>query len=247
MTIPPTQPSKPYSEVRPQLGTGDILFLHGTSPAGVMIEKMEEQLHWPPYSHVGMIIKDGDNLYLWDAPGGGDCFADPYADDPDNRIYGSAVHTGCRISVLDDVLAYYATRVDVPGFWIRPLTSGVSGDQFIALRKFVNRTDGLPFPKVQGGENPAAAGIGANFDAGRDKKTLFYGTYFCSQLLADSYMHMGLLEMDSLPPNGYSPAAFGMSDPAQLGLELVPPAKLGPVSFVEWDRPKVDHGIACDQ
>lgn len=247
MTIPPTKPSKPYSEARSQLRTGDILFLHGTSPAGVMIEKLEEKLHWPPFSHVGMIIKEGDNLYLWDAPGGGDCFPDPYADDPDNRIYGNGVHTGCRVSVLDDVLAYYATRVDVGGFWIRQLTSGVSQDQFVALRKFINRVDGLSFPKGIGGQDPAASGLGENFAAGQVYTTLFYGTYFCSQLLADSYMRMGLIDMDSLPPNGYSPAAFGMGDPAQVGLKLVPPAALGEVFFVDWDRPKVEHGIPCDQ
>jgi hypothetical protein len=247
MTIPPTKPSKPYSEVRSQLGTGDILFLHGTSPAGLMIERLEEEFHWPPFSHVGMVINDSGKLYLWDAPGGGDCFPDPYADDQDNRIYRNEVHTGCRVSVLDDVLAYYATRVDVGGFWIRQLTSGVSADQFTALRKFINRVDGLSFPKGIGGKDPATSGLGENFAAGQVHATLFYGTYFCSQLLADTYMHMGLLEMNSLPPNGYSPAAFGVRDPAQLGLKLVPPAALGPVFFVDWDRPKVDHGIPCNQ
>lgn len=46
------------------------------------------------------------------------------------------------MSVLDDVLAYYATKVDVPGFWVRQLTSGVSEDRFGALRRFINRVDG---------------------------------------------------------------------------------------------------------
>jgi hypothetical protein len=38
-----------------------------------------------------------------------------------------------------------------------------------------------------------------------------------------------------------------MSNPAQVGLKLVPPATLGDVLFVEWDRPKVEHGTPCDQ
>ena len=49
-TIPPTSPSKPYSQIRSQLGTGDLFFLHGTSDAGVMIEKLEQDEGWPPYS-----------------------------------------------------------------------------------------------------------------------------------------------------------------------------------------------------
>ena len=55
-------------------------------------------------------------------------------------------------------------------------------------------------------------------------------------------MHMGLLEMEAFPPNGYSPAAFGMNDPARL--PLVSPATLGDVLFVEWDRP-TGSGQTC--
>lgn len=73
---------------------------------------------------------------------------------------------------------------------------------------------------------------------------MFYGTYFCSQLVADSYMHMGLLEMENYPPNGYSPAAFGMNDPNRL--PLVAPAKHADTIFVEWDGP-TGSGTPCDQ
>jgi hypothetical protein len=242
--IPPTSPSVPYEQARAKLDTGDLVFLHGTSPAGVMIEKLEELAGWPEYSHVGMVIKDGDNLYLWDAPGGGDCFPDPYADDPDNRIHGTPVHTGCRVSVLDDVLAYYVTRVDVNGFWIRPLTPAVSPDRFAALRTFINRVDGLPFPQGIGGD-PMETGLGENFAAGQTKSSLFFGTYFCAQLVADSYMHMGLLEMETYPPNGYSPAAFGMSDAARL--PLVPPASMGDVFFADWGNRPTGSGTPCNQ
>jgi hypothetical protein len=250
-TFPPTSPSKPYTEVRSSLGTGDLFFLHGNSDAGVMIEKLEELAGWPPYSHIGMVIADGDDLYLWDAPGGGDCFPDPYAGDPDNRIYGTSVHNGSRVSVLDDVLAYYATKVDIPnsgpGFWLRQLTPSVTSDRFGALRRFINRVDGQAFPtgKVPWIKlDPAVEGLGANFIGGQDKMSFFYGTYFCAQLVADSYMHMGLLEMEVFPPNGYSPAAFGMDDPNRL--PLVKPAALSEPLFVTWDLPtKTGSGYQC--
>ncbi len=255
MTIPPTSPSVPYTQQRSKLGTGDIIFLHGTSPAGVMIEKLEEEEGWPPYSHVGMVVNDkdkakypGGGLFLWDAPGGGDCFKDPYAEtDSDNRMYPTAVHNGCRVSVLDDVLAYYATKVDVKGFWLRQLTSGVSDDQFAALRTFINRVDGQLFPAGPIGD-PDVSGLGMNFLAGQDRGSLFFGTYFCAQLVADSYMRMGLLGMDDFPPNGYSPAAFSMKadsgDPDRL--PLVKGVTLGDVIFMEWDLPtKSGSGVPC--
>jgi hypothetical protein len=237
-TLPPTSPSVPYSQVCSELGTGDLLFLHGTSPAAVMVERLEERANLPPYSHVGMVVKDGDNLYLWDAPGGGDCFCDPYVSNPDNRLNGNdPVHGGCRVSVLEKVLPYYVTLVDPVGFWLRRLTSGVSQEQVAALRRFINRVDGLPFPP-----GPEAVGLVLNFAAAKKKCSLFYGTYFCSQLVAESYMHMGLLEMECLPPNGYSPAAFGMNEPNQL--RLVSRATLGDVVFVTWDSP-TGRGKPC--
>jgi len=216
-----------YWTLRSQLNTGDLFFLHGTSPAGVLIQQLEKLEGWPPYSHIGMVVKDGDNLYLWDAPGGGKCFDDPYVADSDNRVRmqgGDRVHTGCRVSVLDDVLAYYVTKVDINGFWVRQVRPSVTRDQFAALRKFVNRVDGLPFPPK--------SELVSDYLFGQNKVSLFFGTYFCSQLVADSYMHMGLLEMEVLPPNGYSPAAFAMNDPDRL--RLVPPATLGDVVFADW-------------
>ena len=213
--------------------TGDLVFLHGISDAGVMIEKLETDLDWPPFSHVGMVIRDGDDLYLWDAPGGGDLFDDPYVADPDNRLHGqNPSHDGCRVADLKTVLTYYATRTDVDGVWVRPLKPVVSDDRFQALRLFINRVDGMPFPSGPGGSSGTqeVSGLGMNFLAGQDRASVLFGTYFCSQLVAESYMHMGLLDHDVFPPNGYSPATFGMSDPQRL--RLVAPAALGDTVFV---------------
>jgi hypothetical protein len=233
--FPPTSPSIPYQQFRPKLGTGDLVFLHGTSPAGVLIETLEEFGDLPAYSHVGMVVRDGDNLYLWDAPGGGQCFSDPYATDPDNRTYGTPEHAGCRVSVLDDVLAYYLTKVDSPGFWVRRLTPRVTDDKLAALRTFINRVDGLPFP--------AKAGLGPTYLAGQQRQSLFFGTYFCSQLVADSYMHMGLLEMEAIPPNGYSPAVFATSDRTRL--PFVPPTTLDDGVFAVWPKSSAVSGFRC--
>lgn len=242
MTISlPKEPSTTYTAVRPSLGTGDLFFLHGNSAAGVMVENLEIAEGWPPYSHIGMVIADEDNLFFWDAPGdGGLCFPDPYATDPDNRIYGkytseNGAHKGSRVAVLDDVLAYYSTKTDAGGFWLRQLQPAVTPDRFGALRRFINRIDGMPFPTGPSkfGQDPEVVGLGATFIAGQDRASFFFGTYFCAQLVADSYMHMGLLDMELFPPNGYSPAAFTMD--GTIRLPLVSPATLGPVTFVQWN------------
>jgi hypothetical protein len=256
MTTLPTEPSTTYTALRPTLGTGDIFFLHGNSQAGIMVENLEIAEGWPPYSHIGMVINDNGNLYFWDAPGdGGLCFPDPYADDTDNRIYGkytnyNGAHKGCRVAELDDVLAYYSTKTDYPGFWYRQLKPGVAtADRFAALRLFINRIDGMPFPKGSlpfGIKLPKeVTGLGANFIAGQDRASFFFGTYFCAQLVADSYMHMGLLDMELFPPNGYTPAAFTMdvSDPPRL--PLIPSGALGTVTFVKWDGQAKNQPCDC--
>ena len=252
----PTEPSTTYTAVRASLDTGDLFFLHGKSQAGVMVENLEEMEGWPPYSHIGMVINDQGNLYFWDAPGdGGYCFPDPYAGDPDNRIYGkytgsNGAHPGCRVAALDDVLAYYYTAItpDMPGFWLRQLPAGtVTADRFAALRLFINRVDGMPFPEGTlpfGIKLPSeVTGLGANFLAGNDRASFFYGTYFCAQLVADSYMHMGLLENELFPPNGYTPAAFTMD--GSIRLPLVGTLKFGPTTFVKWDGTAKNQPCNC--
>ena len=198
-----------------------------------MIEKLETDLDWAPFSHVGMVVRDGDELYFWDAPGGGDPFSDPYVADPDNRLHGEdPTHSGCRVADLRTVLTYYASRTDVGGVWVRQLTPAVSPDRFQALRLFINRVDGLPFPMGPGSSSGTqeVSGIGMNYAAGQLRASALFGTYFCAQLVADSYMRMGLLDHDVFPPNGYSPATFGMDDPERL--RLVAPATLGDTFFV---------------
>ena len=246
MLLLPTDP-RPYEEIRPTLGTGDLVFLQTRSRQGRLIEEIERAFDLPAFSHVGMVIKDGGKLLLWDAPGGGKCFHDPYAaDHPDNRVRYSPVHPGCRVSVLDEVLGYYKTKTKcgVHGFWVRQLEPPASDDRLMALRRFVDRVDGLPFPTEH-----AYLAMAENFRAGQEGTTKYFGKYFCSQLVADSYMHMGLLEMEARPPNAYAPAHFGLEPTADFG-RTDPPrfvsATLGPAIFVAWDMPTQD-GQECEQ
>jgi hypothetical protein len=229
----PVIPPYKYKDIRPSLKTGDLFLFYGTSAAGILIEDLESIAGLPPYSHVGMVISDQGNLYFWDAPGGGNTFPDPYASDPNNRIHNMPPQEGCcRVAALDDLLAYYATVVEQP-FELRQLSAPVSAEAFAALRLFIDRVDGFGFPTGPGGKNyEEFTGLTANYTAGQEGITLFHGTYFCAQLVADSYMHMGILSMDEWPANSYSPADFVRTDK---DLNLVGGLTLGTPTPVEWD------------
>ncbi|HEU5133893.1 MAG TPA: hypothetical protein VFU13_02000, partial [Steroidobacteraceae bacterium] len=124
--IPHTNPVQ-YQQVRETLQTGDLLFFAGTSPVDFMIEALDVAAGDPPYSHVGMVIRDGSELYFWDAPGGGNIFRDPYAALPRNRLHtiGITSHPGCRVAPLDLVLPYYMGLLG-GHFWVRHLTPSVT-------------------------------------------------------------------------------------------------------------------------
>ena len=140
---------------------------------------------------------------------------------------------------LDEVLAYYATRTDPDGFWIRQLSPTPTAAQFAALRLFINRVDGLLFPGEA--HNIELEALALTYTLGQEGGSADFGTYFCAQLVADSYMHMGLLDMAGYPPNGYSPAALAMDDPNRLPLVN---AKLSKPVYAIWDLP-ISKGSPC--
>lgn len=226
-----------YPEIRDSLQTGDLVFLQGDptkSLVDLLIEAVDTAAGELTRSHVGMVIDDNGTKYLFDAPGPGPCagvngcYDDPYVTDPDNRLYGKAnpdgSHDGLRVSPLDEVLEYYASVMDWQ-FFVRHLeTPAISPEQFAALRIFINRVDGMPFPNE-------FVGMPINFGLGQKDTMTWWGTYFCAELVADTYMHMGILSMD-FPPNAYSPGTFTSSDPTKL--PLVGGATLGDSITVTW-------------
>ena len=62
MSPKPSPSAVSYPSIRGSLGTGDLIFLHGENPLDFLIEDAEQAVGEAPYSHVGMIIKDGPNL-----------------------------------------------------------------------------------------------------------------------------------------------------------------------------------------
>ena len=220
------------------------------------------------YSHVGIVLRDEqDKLWLWDAPGGGNAFPDPY-------WTGTGPNPGTRVADLDTILDYYINQMGIKTFSWRRLTPSLPLAPGSALNTFIMQNDGAIFPG-QDSTLPAAwlAAIQAKYgDQGTQAATcglgllltyfagsmLFVqtsGFYYCAQLVAATYMACGLLPVPAvhpgtapsvtdpkiLPPNGYTPADF-MDQPKPL--VLLPGHILAAPVPVAWDRP-LDPPVAA--
>lgn len=212
------QETIPYQQLRNTLKTGDLLSFEGDgSPLDWAIKFAESGA---PYTHVGMVIKDGENLYFWDAPGGGNRFPDPYK--------GGEAHGGCRVADLDKLLEYYMGEGGETQLFVRQLKAECTPEQQICLRTFIAQANGTPFP---GDELTLpkpfnlGAGLFLSVALGNAQERLgmnltICGSFFCAHLVAESYMRMGLLPIHPWPANSYSPANFNSTDPAKLGPPL---------------------------
>jgi hypothetical protein len=231
-----------YTDIRSTLNTGDVFTFGGNAPLDFMIEFAEGGYK---YSHVGMVINNGGNLYFWDAPGEGSVFPDPYFP---NRTPTPGC---CRVANLDDILAYYMSAMETNFFTMRQLAPGsLNADSLQSLDLFIKMVDGTPFPSITPpqflvdllkyldptlpiGSVDLGTGLGVSYALGCATKLNMPGYYFCAQLIADTYMHMGLLPYAPWPPNSYAPATFDLTDPTKL--PLIAPAALGPVTQVNYN------------
>jgi len=254
----PTPPPAgiPYSQIRPQLQTGDILGFEGTSPLDYMINLLEQG----KYSHVGIVLRDEqDKLWLWDAPGGGNAYPDPYWPGP-------GPNPGARVVDLDTILDYYLNQMGITSFTWRKLTPSLPLAPGSALNTFISENDGTRFPgqdctlpkellaEIQqkygdAGTQAATCGIGLllTYFSGVILLVSTTGYFYCAQLVAATYMACDLLPTPParpgvvlntgsgiLPANGYTPADF-MDQPKPL--KLFPGYTIAAPVNVAWDRP----------
>jgi hypothetical protein len=215
-------PAIAWTDLMPQLNTGDLLSFAGNAPLDWAIQFVEGA----PYTHVGIVIRDGTDLWFWDAPGGGDTFPDPVSKNPNQP--------GARVADLETVISYYMTSGGEVAMWWRQLQPAVTPEQQACLMTFVELADGTPFP----GTNfklPAPWNMGVGFGAGWALGTTLHatiaGTFFCAQLAAQSYMSMGMLPIWPRPANAYDPAIFNSNDSETLPLIGVTMSAAQPVTY----------------
>jgi hypothetical protein len=204
-----------YSEIKAKLDTGDVFLFS----ADFLISRVIQVVTHSAFSHVGMVARYPDEsgkLCFWECT-----TFDQLIDKSDHEL-----HAGVRLVSLDKLLAIYANYVP-GGFTVRLLKADRTPDFREAFANFVKQVDARPMV--------SEPGMMLHWLEGKLLSlTSSEASFFCSQLIADTYQRLGLLPEDR-PANAYAPRDFSMQN---AGLTLLSGASLGEELFVEWDGAK---------
>jgi hypothetical protein len=175
-----------YSQIADQLETGDLLFCHGIVAGSLLVEKLEH-CQW---SHVGMVVRtaDGQNL-LWEST-----TADQLQD-----VRFHVKKTGPQLVRLIDRITTDVSNHTDTSFAIRKLNARRTTEMIDALNAFIAEVHDAVFPsetKMYFEVLEGKVGIKTS-----------YADFFCSKLVAATYIRMGLLS-EERAPNDYEPKDF---------------------------------------
>ena len=184
-----------YDELAPKLQTGDVVLFRGESLISWLIELLTNSV----YSHIGMVFREPgstgrDGLYLWQSF------------EPEHGVVRDS---------LEPFLVKYISDGLKSTFVIRLMTVERTPEMIAALRTFMGEVMGHPFPSYVvwiGTWILAKIGFPTN-----------WSTFYCSELVAQSFMEMGLLPLKPYAPI-YTPGRFS----AKSTLPLLLGASFGP-------------------
>ncbi len=191
-----------YEEVRPNLKTGDIVLMGGSS----IFSRAIRMLTKSDWSHVGMVMKidQFDTLLLWESTTNGH----------DEDVQTNEVKRGVQLVPLSK-----RVRDHKGNLAFRPLSRGLNEDEVIALNAFRHTVKDKPYD-FNGFELLKSAVDSGLFWSNREDLS----AYFCSELIADTYQELRFLSED-LPSNEYTPSDFSVA--AAKPLELLNGVSLG--------------------
>ncbi|WP_139488441.1 hypothetical protein [Brevibacillus dissolubilis] len=200
-----------YNHLEKVAKTGDLIFANGTSPGSKIIERVSDG----EWSHVGMIIRKAD-LHL--------AGFTPSASLPDLLVLESTdldnlpdIVTGTYkagvmlVPLQDRFYTDVAGDLDEATFGYRPYqcvgqpasdTSNLTTEQLTRLTNFISYVHGTP--------QASHVRMMGEYGAGLIGLYVSMETYFCSKLIAQAYIAMGLLPSTTVP-NGLSPDDFANS------------------------------------
>ena len=197
-----------YDQIANDFQTGDILLFAGVSLESRLIEDIDRSR----FSHVGIAVRlpGYDAPLLWSS----DTIAtlkDPLADKP---------QAGVHLIDLRDTLAFLlneTTSQKKPPYTFarRALTANRDVKFYQDLQAFMQKIDGRAFPSL--------AKMAEHFLEGKLGIRVSLRTFFCAELIADTYEHLGLLPTKRLI-NSYSPGTFAQGH----SLHLIGGGALGP-------------------
>lgn len=172
------QPLENWDDVSGTLQTGDVILFHSPDLVSEAIDVVTDAR----YSHVAMVVRDlpgapSSPLALWQAF------------EPEG---------GVVIDGLPDFLHTYH-HDDRGSFACRHLEMERTPAMEEKLLEFIEKVKGRPFPTV--------TGMVTHYIEGRLRIDSGERSFFCSNLVADTWQHMGIIDHSS-PANGYAPADF---------------------------------------
>jgi len=186
-----------YDEIHATLQTGDLILFHGQ----LLPSELTEFLQQSKWSHVAMVVRPKDvgidypSLLLWES--------NTLVNLEDVCLHRSK--TGPMLVDLKSRIKTDKAKGYDNLFQVRDLNAGEFGRDRNAvhfkLKEFILKAHSDDYPKTE-------MRMVKDFLSGR-----FRGMdpepskYFCSELIAATYMHMGLLTKDYVP-NSYEPKDF---------------------------------------
>ena len=206
----------PLVDFLANIHTFDVILMQGI----LATSQEAEALTSSRWSHVGMAVVAGDlaipgvdpkTRLLWEA------------NTPDNveDVILKTPKLGPQLTRMTDRIANnFAVQYD-GSFATRRLMHPRTKAMFATLKSVINSLHPAVLPSSNGDNGQ---GLLASFLAGRFQNvSIFPGTYFCSQLVATTYMKLGLITQQYVD-NSYAPVDFT----AELDVSLLDGAWLGP-------------------
>lgn len=186
-----------YEEIKDELKTGDLILFHGM----LLSSRVNELLTGSQWSHVGMVIRPVDiglssskRLLLWES----NTLVNLKDVELDEAKIGPML-----VDLEQRIITDIKDRKDNK-FQIRYNTCDITNSMLEKLKLFIQKVHTDTFPKT---ENDLRKEL---FDGRILNKKVDNGDYFCSKLIADTYIHMGLLST-KYPPNSYEPKDFSVA------------------------------------
>jgi hypothetical protein len=190
-----------YNDIAQQLQTGDLLFCHGLFQEALEVEVVEGSI----WSHMGMVVRlpDYDELLLWEST-----TTETLKDVELHKIKTGPMLVSLRDRLITDVNEQYDAL-----FAFRMLEAPRAEDTNHKLQQFIEEVHGASFPSMTRMALELLEGK-LNIQAG-------YSNFFCSELVAETYMRLGLMDR-SRASNSFEPKDFadGRSLPLVEGCQL---------------------------
>lgn len=176
-----------YDDVKDRLQTGDLMLCHGIFPEAIEVEAVEGSL----WSHIGMVVRlpGVEELLFWEST-----TTETLPDVELHRIKTGPMLVSLRKRIATDVSDQYDAL-----FAFRVLEGKRDANIADKLQQFIEEVHGASFPSLER--------MAWEFLEGKLHIQSGTTTFFCSELVAETYMRLGIMDR-SEPSNSYRPVDF---------------------------------------